>query len=57
MNSEGYRDPTAEQAIQNVDRVPKRVKDVYKVMQAVAGLHGFEIIGLRDRNTGKEWRR
>lgn len=57
MNHEGYRDPTSEQAIQNVCRVPKRVKDVYTVMQAVAGLHGFEIIGLRDRNTGKEWRR
>ena len=57
MNHEGYRDPTPEQAIRNASKIPKRVKDVLRAMNTVAGLHGYEIIGLRDRKTGKEWRR
>ena len=57
MNHEGYRDPTPDQAIRNVTYIPKRVKDVMRAMNAVAGLHGLEIVVIRDRKTGKEWRR
>ena len=30
---------------------------IYSVINNVAGLHGLEITGLRDKKTGKEWRR
>lgn len=57
MNGEGYRDPTAEKAVHNASWMPKHVKDIYNKLEAVAGLCGFEIIGLRDRKTGREYRR
>jgi hypothetical protein len=56
-NAEGYHDPTADRAIHNATKMPRRIKDVYRALQAVAGLQGFEIVGLRDKKTGKEWRR
>lgn len=56
MNGEGYRDPTADQAVKNASRMPKHVREVYRALQIVANLQGFEIIGLRDRRTGKEWK-
>lgn len=39
------------------DRMPTHVYNVYCVLNQVAGLHGFEIVGLRDRKTGKEYRK
>jgi len=54
-NAEGYHDPTADQAIHNATKMPRRIKDVYRALQAVAGLHGLEITGLRDRRTGERW--
>lgn len=56
MNHEGYRDPTAEKAIKRAGKMPKAVYAVYKALNDVASLHGFEIIGLRDRKTGKIWK-
>lgn len=56
-NGEGYPDPTAETAIRNLTHMPKHVKEAYKTLEEAAGLMGFEIIGLRDRKTRKEWRR
>lgn len=56
-NGEGYPDPTAEAAIRNVSQMPKHVREVYKELSLAAGLMGFEIIGLRDKKTKKEWRR
>lgn len=56
MNKEGYRDPTAEQAVHNVSRMPPRIKDVLRALNTVASLHGLEIVSVRDRHTGKEWR-
>lgn len=56
-NSEGYSDPTAGKAMRSADRMPMHVWNVYCVLNQVAGLHGFEIVGLRDRKTGKEWKR
>lgn len=57
MNHEGYRDPTADQAVRNANKIPRRIKDVMRAMNAVASLHGLEIVTVRDRKTGQEWRR
>ena len=57
MNHEGYRDPTADQAVRNTDKIPRRIKDVMRAMNAVASLHGLEIVMVRDRKTGQEWKR
>ena len=56
-NSEGYSDPTAGKAMRAAERMPTHVYNVYCVLNQVAGLHGFEIVGLRDKKTGKEWKR
>lgn len=56
-NAEGYHDPTADRAIHNATKMPRRIKDVYRALQAVAGLHGLEITELRDRRTGERWRK
>lgn len=55
MNHEGYRDPTADQAVRNTDKIPRRIKDVMRAMNTVASLHGLEIVTARDRKSGKEW--
>lgn len=54
-NAEGYYDPTADQAIHNAAKMPRHIKDVYRALQAVARLHGLEIIALKDRRTGERW--
>lgn len=62
MNAEGYRDPTAEAAIQNVRKkkqTPEHVMDVVRMIRDIAWTAGFEVIGrvqLRDRTTGKEYK-
>lgn len=55
MNHEGYRDPTAEQAVRNAEKIPRRIKDVMRAMNAVASLYGLEIVTVRDRKTGRKW--
>lgn len=57
-NSEGYRDPTAGEAISSADRPPKQIVEVIRLIRSVASLAGFEVVGrvrLRDRETGREW--
>lgn len=56
-NSEGYSDPTAGKAIRAAVRMPTHVYNVYSALNQVAGLHGFEIVGLRDKKTKKEYRK
>jgi hypothetical protein len=56
MNHEGYKDPTAEQAVHNASKMPRRIRDVVRALNTVASLHGLEIVVVRDRKTGKEWR-
>lgn len=56
MNKEGYRDPTAEKAVHNASKVPRRIREVMDAMNKVASLHGLEIVVVRDKHTGKEWR-
>lgn len=38
-------------------RIPHYVKQVYEQLELAAGLSGFEIVGLRDRRTCKEYYR
>ena len=54
-NKEGYPDPTEGEAIRRASRMPTHIYNVSCALNAVAGLHGLEIMGLRDKNTGKEW--
>lgn len=56
-NHEGYQDPTAEKAIRAAGRMPTHIYNIYQVLNNVAGLHGLEITGLRDKKTGKEWKK
>lgn len=44
-----FHEPTYSQ------RIPHYVKQVYEQLELVAGLSGFEIAGLRDRRTGREY--
>lgn len=55
MNGEGYKDPTAEQAIRKYNAMPHHIKTVWNALNRVAGLHGMEITGLRDRKTRREY--
>lgn len=57
MNHEGYRDPTAEKAIHNTERIPRRVMDVIRLLRQIAGLAGLEItrLQLRDRHTKQKY--
>lgn len=56
-NHEGYPDPTPGKAIRAAGRMPTHIFNVYQVLNNVAGLHGLEITGLRDKKTGKEWKK
>lgn len=56
MNQEGYRDDTAERAIRRANRTPYHVKQVLTALRKVASLSGFEVIGIRDKKTGKEYK-
>lgn len=53
MNGEGYKDPTADKAIRDYNRMPHRIRQVLLAMNSVASLHGLEIIAVRDKQTGK----
>lgn len=56
-NHEDYPDPTAGKAIRAAGHMPTHIYNIYQVLNNVAGLHGLEITGLRDRKTGKEWKK
>ena len=58
-NGEGYRDPTASDAIREADQPPKHVKAAVSRMKMIARWHGLEVtnrIWLKDTKTGREWR-
>ena len=58
-NAEGYRDPTADKAIQTADRQPENVENAIRRMKVVARWHGLEVIGriwLKDPGTGQEYK-
>ena len=56
-NSEGYPDPTAGKAVQAAGRMPTHIYNAFCVLNNKAGLLGLEITGIRDRKTGKEWKK
>lgn len=56
-NGEGYPDPTAGQAIANASKVPKYIKDIFRALNTVAGIHGLEITEMREIKTGRVYRR
>ena len=57
VNLEGYYDPTAGKAIENTERMPAKRYEIYQALSHVASLHGLEIMGLRDKYSGKELRK
>lgn len=59
VNKSGCFDPTAYQAIKNVDKEAQRVHRLVEALRAVCAVAGFEIegrIALRDKRTDKVWR-
>lgn len=55
QNKEGYADPTAYQAIKNVER-EKRIRELVTVLKWISNVAGFEIverIHFRDKKNGK----
>ena len=58
-NSEGYKDPTAFQAMRNVTQEERRVNDLIFVLKFIINLAGFDLIRrieIRDKSTGREYR-
>lgn len=52
-NGEGYRDPTASQAIANASKIPRYIKDIFRALNMVASMHSLEITEMRDKKTGR----
>lgn len=66
-NAEGYKDPTAAEAIGNITREERRreaerlavISKIIDIIKKMAELVGFEIVGrivLKDKITGKEYK-
>lgn len=56
-NNEGYPDPTAGKAVRSAGRMPTHIYNAFCVLNNTAGLLGLKITGIRDRKTGKEWKK
>ena len=57
MNKEGYRDPTAEKAIHNADKMAKYIQSIFDKLNLAAGKSGVEVLVIRDKETGRKYRR
>lgn len=57
MNKEGYKDPTAEIAVHRASRMPKHIWNVFNKLNLAAGKSGMEVTEIRDKETGKRYRR
>ena len=58
-NASGYIDPTAYEAIKNVEAENERFQKLLTAIFAICELAGFHIeerIVIRDKRTGKVWR-
>ena len=53
MNQEVYRDPTAEKAMRDYNRMPHKMREALNAVQNVASLMGFELVEVRDKRTGR----
>ena len=58
MNGEGYRDPTADQAIYRASRLPEPIWNVIKAVRAVLEVSHLELTGIQmvDRKKQKKVR-
>lgn len=57
MNKEGYKDPTAEMAVHRASRMPRHIWNIFRELNLVAGKSGIEVTEIRDKETGKKYRR
>ena len=58
MNREGYRDPTAEKAIHNADKMPKYIQNIFdKLNIGDAGNSEVEVLVIRSRGQREKYRR
>lgn len=58
-NSEGYSDPTAFEALRNINKEDERFHKLLRTIFYLCELAGFEIEGrvvLIDKKTGRVWR-
>lgn len=58
-NSEGYSDPTAYEALLNIEKENKRFYRLLHTLFYICKTAGFQIEGritLRDKRTGRVWR-
>lgn len=58
-NTSGYVDPTAHEAIKNIDAETERFQKLLTAIFAICDIAGFHIEGrivLKDKKTGKIWR-
>jgi len=58
-NAEGYSDPTAYEAIKNIDKEYERFHKLLHTIFYICNVAGFEIEGrivLIDKKTGRIWR-
>lgn len=58
-NSEGYSDPTAYEALRNLNREEDRYRKLCRTILNICELAGFSIQGkivLVDKKTGRVWR-
>lgn len=57
MNSEGYKDPTAEKAIHNTGHIPKHIWEPLDLVRRFLGVTGLELINIavRDRKSKRKY--
>ena len=57
MNSEGYKDPTAEKAIHNTEHIPKHIREPHDLVRRFLNVTGLELINIavRDRKSKRKY--
>lgn len=57
MNSEGYKDPTAEKAIHNTEHIPKHIREPLDLVRRFLNVTGLELINIavRDRKSKRKY--
>ena len=57
MNSEGYKDPTAEKAIHNTEHIPKHIREPLDLVRRFLDVAGLELINIavRDRKSKRKY--
>lgn len=57
MDSEGYKDPTAEKAIHNTEHIPKHIREPLDLVRRFLNVTGLELINIavRDRKSKRKY--